>query len=187
MRIFLLALSLLPALPAQPAPDGAKYDYRVLATTKTSTMQKEMNAAAEEGFVFGSVMGGDTALGGKEVVVVMQKSSTKPGKRTYRLLATSKTSTMQKEMQALGDEGYVYKGQTVFETTFGGPEVCVILERDSAEPAGRIQYRLLATSKTSTMQRELREAGDAGFSLVGLTVAKTSFGGSELVSILAKR
>ena len=36
------------------------------------------------------------------------------------------------------------------------------------------------------MQKELREAGDAGFRLVGMTVAKTAFAGSELVSILRK-
>jgi hypothetical protein len=36
------------------------------------------------------------------------------------------------------------------------------------------------------MQKELREAGDAGFSIVGMTVANTSFGGAELVRILQK-
>src|SRR6185295_13071566 len=90
------------------------FDYRVLATTKTSTMEKEMNDAAGTGFVFSAVMGGDTAAGGKEVVVVMSKGSSAgdAATRNYRLLATSKTSTMQKEMQALGDEGFEYKGQT---------------------------------------------------------------------------
>jgi len=36
------------------------------------------------------------------------------------------------------------------------------------------------------MQKEVREAGDAGFRLVGMTVAKTAMGGSELVSIMRK-
>lgn len=36
------------------------------------------------------------------------------------------------------------------------------------------------------MQKELREAGDAGYRLLGMTVAKTSFAGSELVCILKK-
>ena len=185
MRSMILMLAAALALTAQPA---GKYDYRVLATSKTGTMQKEMNAAAEEGYVFASVMGGDTALGGKEVVVIMQKgTAANGGKRTYKLLATNKTSTMQKEMNALGAEGYLYKGQTVFESTFGGQEVCVIMERDAAANGGAIEYRLLATSKTSTMQKELREAGDAGFAMAGMTVAKTAFGGAELVSILVKR
>jgi hypothetical protein len=36
------------------------------------------------------------------------------------------------------------------------------------------------------MQKELQEAGDAGFRLLGMTVAKTALGGAELVSILRK-
>jgi hypothetical protein len=164
------------------------YGYRVLATTKTSTMEKEMNEAAEAGFVVAATMGGETAFGGKEAVVVMIKDPAKSSekKRIYRLLATSKTSTMQKEMQQFADEGFEYIGQTVFESTFGGHEVCVIMERDTAKQSRRMQYKLLATSRTSTMQKELQEAGDAGFLIVGMTVAKTAFGGSELLSILQK-
>jgi hypothetical protein len=107
-------------------------------------------------------------------------------KYDYRVLGTTKTSTMEKELQELGAEGFRYRGQTVFESTFGGREVSVILERDPATSARRFQYRLVATSKTSTMQNELQEAGDAGFSLLGITVGKTAFGGNELVSILSK-
>ncbi len=176
-------------VPAVSAADDVKFDYRVLSTTKTSTMEKEMNEAADAGFSFSSAMGGETAIGGKEVVVVMAKDdqAAPSAKRIYKLLATSKTSTMQKELQALGDEGFEYKGQTVFESGFAGREVVVIMERIATGDPGRIQYRLLSTAKTSTMQKELREAGDAGFALVGMTVAKTSFGGSELVSILKKK
>jgi hypothetical protein len=79
--------------------------YRVVATNKTSTMQKEMQEAGDAGFRFAAVMGGDTAFGGKEVVVVMQKTASSTSKFEYRLLATSKTSTMQKEMQEAADAG----------------------------------------------------------------------------------
>jgi hypothetical protein len=93
---------------------------------------------------------------------------------------------MQKEMQQLGEEGFDYKGQTVFESTFGGREVVVIMERDPSTSSKPRTYKLLATTKTSTMQKELREAGESGFRIVGVTVAKTAFGGAELVSILRK-
>jgi hypothetical protein len=161
------------------------YEYRVLATTKTSTMEKEMNEAADAGFVFSHVMGGDTAMGGKEVVTVMIKA---PGaaRKKYKLLATNKTSTMQKEMQAMGDEGFEFRGQTVFESAFGGREVAAIMELDSSKPPQRIEFKLLATSKTSTMQKELNDAGKEGFVLSGLTVGKTALGGNELVSVLRR-
>ena len=179
--LIVLPFLLLPLLAAD------RNDFRVLATSKTSTMEKEMNQAAEEGYVFAATMGGDTAAAGSEVVVVMTKGSAPGGKRSYKLLATSKTSTMQKEMDQLGAEGFDYKGQTVFSSTFGGREVVVIMEKEAGRAGGAIQYKLLATSKTSTMQRELKEMGDAGFALVGLTVARTALGGAELVSILRKQ
>jgi hypothetical protein len=131
-------------------------------------------------------MGGDTAFGGSEVVAIMVKGGT-PGKYSYRLLATNKTSTMQKEMQEAGDEGFEYRGQTVFKSAFGGKEVIVILERtEDGKPKPKYEYRLLASKKTSTMQKELAEAGDQGFGFVGLTVAKTLVGGDEVVSILRR-
>jgi hypothetical protein len=161
--------------------------YRVVATNKTSTMQKEMQEAGDAGFRFAAVMGGDTAFGGKEVVIVMQKTASSTSKFEYRLLATSKTSTMQKEMQEAADAGFDYVGQTVFESLFGGKEVASIFERTSDSVATqKYEYRLLATNKTSTMQKELQEAGEASFQLIGMTVGKTLIGGNELVSILRR-
>jgi hypothetical protein len=168
--------------------NAARFEYRLLATNKTSTMQKEMNQAADAGFRYGGVMGGETAFGGSEVVVVMHKDPANEQRERfqYRLLATNKTSTMQKEMQQAGDAGFEYKGQTIFSSTFGGREVVVILERDREAETLAWEYKLLATSKTATMQKELAEAGEAGFSFVGVTVAETSFGGKEVVSILRR-
>ena len=101
-----LALGLAITLAgAKAAPAPERVEYRVLATNKTSTMQKEMQEAAEAGFQFGGVMGGETSFGGSEVVVVMQKTPSSKPRYEYRLLATSKTGTMQKEMQEAGDAG----------------------------------------------------------------------------------
>jgi len=162
-------------------------EYRVLATNKTSTMQKEMQEAAEAGFRFGDVMGGNTAFGGSEVVVIMHRGAS-PDRFAYRLLATSKTSTMQKELQEAGDAGFAYRGQSVFKSAFGGKEVVAILERpEAAKSAAAYEYRLLASTKTSTMQKELAEAGAQAFEFVGVTVAKTLGGGDEIVVILRRK
>jgi hypothetical protein len=175
--------ALLPGFAAAEA-----VEYRVLATNKTSTMEKEMQEAAAAGFRFGGTMGGETAFGGNEVVVVMTKAGTGAGRYEYRLLATTKTSTMQRELQDAAAAGFEYKGQSVFSSMFGGKEVVVILERDREAPArDRWEYRLLATSKTSTMQKELSQAGGDGFEFVGLTVGSTAMGGSELVTITRRK
>ena len=159
-------------------------EHHVVATSKTSTMEKELNDAAEKGFRYAQVMGGETAFGGNEVVAVMSKAAgTKAGRFAYRLLATNKTSTMQKELQDASNAGFQYRGQTVFTSAFGGAEVVCILERDGAEPRDQIDYRLVATSKTGTLKKELQQAGAAGYEVVGMTVGKTAFGGNELVAI----
>ena len=181
------AVCLAVVLIASVAPAFAQQEIRVLATNKTSTMEKELNEAAEAGFRFSGVMGGDTAFGGSEVVVLMTRTAGVPSTFAYRLLATNKTSTMQKEIQEAGDAGYEYKGQTVFKSAFGGKEVVVILERDkAAESQPRYQYRLVATSKTSTLQKEVSDATAAGYQFVGLTVADTAIAGNETVVILRK-
>jgi len=165
-------------------------EYRLLATSKTSTAQKEMNEAADAGFRFDGIMGGETSFGGSEVVVIMGRSVPPEGKARYAylLLATSKTSTMQKELQTAADEGFEYRGQTVFASAFGGNEVVVILERDKETGQSPLyDYRLLATKKTSTMQKEIQEAADQGYEFVAVTVSKTAFGGNELVTIMKRK
>jgi len=142
------------ALGSAAAQSTAGYEYRVLATAKTSTMEKELNDAAEAGFRFQAVMGGETA-GGSEVVVVMIRSADARARVAYRLVASSRTSTMEKELQDAAAAGFEYRGQTVFKSAFGGDEVVCILERDSDAKAMRPSYRLLATTKTSTLQKEL--------------------------------
>jgi hypothetical protein len=173
--------------PAAASGDGQTFEYRVLATNKTSTMQKEMQEAADAGFRYSATMGGNTAFGGSEVVVVMTRAAGASPRFEYRLLATSTTSRMQKELQQAADAGFEYVGQTVFVSTFGGREVACILERARDAAANRrYDYRLLATAKTSTMQKELSEAGEQGYEVVGLTVADT-LAGAELVTITRRR
>jgi hypothetical protein len=179
-------LSLFAVVLAVSAPAFAQVDYRVLATAKTSTMEKEMNEAGAAGYKFVDVMGGETAIGGKEVVVLMQKGGDVTGKFRYKLLATNRTGTMQKEMTAAALDGYDYVGQTVFESLFGGEEVVSIVERGAAAESDFI-YKLIATSKTSTLQKEMADLGRDGFQALGMTVGKTALGGNELVVIARKK
>ncbi len=180
--VLALAVGVFAAAPAF----AQAIEYQVLATSKTSTMEKEMNDAGALGFKFLSVMGGGTA-GGQEVVALMQKGGATPeGKYRYKLLATSRTSTMQREMSDASMEGYDYVGQTVFQSAFGGEEVVSLVERAAASESQYI-YKLVATARTSTLQKELSQLGRDGYSALGLTVGKTALGGSELVVIARKK
>ena len=169
---------------AQSVVAQGQVSYKVLATSKTSTMQKELQEAGAAGYRFVAVMGGETAMGGNEVVVLLEKEGNDRTRYEYRVLATSKTSTLQKELQDASDAGWLAVGQTVFESMFGGQETAAILERDSEQPSKvRYEFKLIATSKTSTLAKELQVLAEQGFRAVGMTVGKTAMGGSELVVV----
>ncbi|MDX2040336.1 MAG: hypothetical protein SF097_03760 [Acidobacteriota bacterium] len=169
-----------------PQKANESIEYKLLATNKTSTMEKEMNAASAEGYRFEGTMGGETAGGGNEIVVIMSRRASSSSERLqYKLLATRKTSTMQKELTEAGAQGFSYVGQSIYDSAFGGREVVVILERNDKVKM-TYEYKLQATSRTSTMQKELNEVGRDGFQFCGITVAETSFGGREVVSIMRR-
>ncbi len=178
-------LLLVVAVNAQTATDR-QYEYKLLATNRVATMEKEMNEAAAVGYEFEEAVSGETSFGGSEVVVIMSRpaGASKP-RYQYKLLATSKTSTMQKEMQEAGDAGFMHREETVFKKTFG-TEVTVILEKDLIEPGRAYDYKLLATRKTSTLQKEMSEAGAEGYEFVGVTSGETAFGGTEVVAIMRR-
>ena len=93
-------------------------------------MQDELNEAGANGYRFAGTQGGETAFGGNEVVVVMERD---PEERRFRyiLLATSRTGTMQRELNGVPPEFNVV-GMTVFSSTFGGKEAAVILEAEAS-------------------------------------------------------
>ena len=173
--------------PQEPKKLKIEFEYKLLATNRTTTMEKEMNDAAAEGYRFMEVISGDTFFGGSEALVVMIRPTDDfmRGRFAYQLLATTKTSTMQRELQEASDSGFAHVGQSVFKKTFG-TEVMVILERDNKIKPKLWDYKLLATRKTSTMQKEVMEAAAEGYQFVGFSTGSTFFGGNEVVTIMRR-
>jgi hypothetical protein len=159
-------------------------EYRLLATSRTSTMERELNEAALDGFVLDRAMGGETAHGGQELVAILSREL--DGDRMvpaeYIVLATNRTGTTQDELNDAARRGFFFVAQTVFDTSFSGEEVVVIMERGSAD--GPVcEYQVLATERTSTMAKELAESARRGFVVLGLSVSETAFGGNEVVVV----
>ena len=176
-----------PAATQESKKPKIEFEYKLLATNRVTTMEKEMNDAAAEGYRFKEVISGDTFFGGSEALVVMIRPTEdySRGRFAYQLLATTKTTTMQKELQEAGDSGFEHVGQSVFKKTFG-TEVMVILERDNKIKPKLWDYKLLATRKTSTMQKEVMEAAAEGYQFVGFSTGSTFFGGNEVVTIMRR-
>ena len=161
----LLLLVLVPTASAQKLKIDPEQRYVLLATKKTSTMQKELNAAAAQGFRI--VVGSPTS--GTEMALLLERVGHPERPYTYRLLATTRTSTMQKELDEAAPDGFRLLPRTMIAKNqmFGGTEIVVILERPPAVEK-RYKYKLLATNLTSTLQKEVAQAEADGFVLVGL-------------------
>lgn len=175
-------------IPVRPriAPEAVGEPFRLL-NAGTATLESRLNEAAAQGYVLTAMMGGKM-LGGGEVVAVMSKRSTAEALPVrYKVLAANDTSTMRRELDAMGAFGFRYRGQSTAEKSLGGLEVIVILERDTADRDAQYDYQLVAATGTSTMQEELNELSSMGFEVEGLIVSKTVFGGNEVVTILARR
>ncbi len=83
------------------------------------------------GYRFAGTQRGETAFGGREAVVVMVLDP--EGRRfRYLLLATNRTGTMQRELNAAPPE-FNFVGMTVFSSTFRGKEAAVILEAETVD------------------------------------------------------
>ncbi len=160
--VFLLTANNLSAQRLKIEPDQR---YLLLATQKTSTMQKELDEAASKGFRV--LVGSPTS--GTEVVLFLERVATEEKPYKYLLLATSRTGTMNKELNEAAEENFRLIPSTMIQKKrmLGGPEILLVMERppDAKE---LYEYKLLATNRTRTLQKEVTEARAEGFELVGL-------------------
>ena len=62
--------------------------------------------------------------------------------------------------------------------------VIIVAQDKPVKP--EFEYKLLATKRTSTMQKELIEAAEAGYQFVGFSSGSTLFGGNEVVTIMRR-
>jgi len=139
IRLGLLASLLSASLQAaEPSPQ-----YRLLVTSKTSTLQREIQAAAAQGY---RVL---AAWAGRDFIVVLEKPADNSEKYDYLLVAALRTSTLQSELKEAGIQGFRLLPSAVFlnESLTGpdGEELVLILEK-APGPVIRYDYRLLAAA-----------------------------------------
>jgi hypothetical protein len=160
-----------------PAAEKPQLDpsmrYRLLATTKTSTMQKEVDQAAAAGY---RVLVGSAA---KEILMIAAKVAAPAEPYQYVFLATTKTSTLEKELNQAGAKGFRLLPSTTIAIAkrlprfLGGgdeayqTELGMVMEKVPGSNT-RHQYLLLSTARASTMRKELAQASQQGFSVIGM-------------------
>ena len=110
-------------VPSAVGQEQGQYEYRFLATSTSASMQKELDAAAAAGFRFAAVASKKAFV---DILVIMQKNSgggTQGPRYQYKVLATTKVSTMRKELLQEGKAGFALVGMTAIT------EHVAILER----------------------------------------------------------
>ena len=141
--------------------------YLLLATERTGTMEDELAEAAALGFRI--VTGSPTS--GAEMALLLERVATPPDTYEYQLLATTRTSTMQEELAEAAAQGFRLLPRTMIAKRgrwTGGQEIVVVLERSPGGGDHRYEYLLLATTLTGSLQDELSQALDGGYTLAGL-------------------
>jgi hypothetical protein len=166
--ITLIAISLL--MTASAAAQGKLkiepgQQYLLLSTNKTSTMQKELDEASELGF---RVMVGVSNCGQMEMALFLERVTEPPSVYKYKLIATNKTSTMDKELNEIAREGFRLIPQTLMaKENLLTREIVGVMEKPPNSNK-RYEYKLLATNLTGTLQKEVKQAEADGYSLVGM-------------------
>lgn len=149
----------------QSSKSDSDLQYKLLATTKTSTMQKELNESAAKGYRI--LVGSPTSGSEMAIFLSLEASSDAPYK--YKLLATTRTGTMQKELNEAAADGFRLLPRTMIakQQLIGPVEIVTIMERPPIIEK-QYDYKLLATTLTSTLQKEVTEAKNEGFVIVGM-------------------
>ena len=101
------------------------YEYILLVTTRTGTMQTELHEAAARGFRLlpATMMSKSARFGSTEIVAILEKAPNSTEIYEYLLPATDRTSTMQVEITAALADGFAVVGLASRD------EHIVILER----------------------------------------------------------
>ena len=138
--------------------------YLMLATQKTSTMQKELDEAASRGFRV--ITGSPTST--SEMALLLERVADPGSAYQYRLLATTKIATMRKELNASAQEGYRLLPRTMTsKDSFLTIEVVMLMEKALSSDK-RYEYRLYATTSEKKMRAEIEKSEAEGFTLAGM-------------------
>lgn len=155
-------LALMERASGSPA-SGPTDRYVLVAATLTSTMEKELADAVAGGHRLAVV-----AEAGGEMMVALEKLAPGEAVPEYRLINTNRTGTLEREILTAIRGGYrllpmalcAQEKKTILGTSH---EVNAIMEKSPSPPS--VEYKILATKRVNTLQRELAEAVANGWSM----------------------
>lgn len=146
---------------SMPVSSGDRLE---LATARVSTLRKELNEAAAQGY---RLMRPAFVPGG--LTVTVEKVAAPPGLYEYRVLSDRKDSKLQAMLNEAAAEGFrVVPATTKRIAGMWGMDTVVFMEKSLDGTPTNFSYRVLGATRMSTFQKELEQAKQEGGRLVGI-------------------
>ena len=163
--------------------DADDRSFKVLATRRASTLERELNAAAAVGYrlqtltwrVGGLAWGVLPIPGDRREMMAIVARTAQPARFSYRVVAA--TDEAESKLEARLNEA----GEAGFRVREVGTSV--ILERDEAADPVATEFRVVTTTRIGTLEAEIAAAGRDGYRPVGLIPPSAIEG---LVAILSR-
>lgn len=164
MKKYIFALLLLTALSVfvsgqDKVPVDDDQTFLVLSTKKISTMEKELDEVAAKGFRV--LYGAPTQQ--YDMALFLDRISKDEEPFTYKILATLRNKTMEKELNDLAVQGYRLLPRTiVFKPGLLTSELVLVMER-APKSDKAYEYKLIAAGKETKLHKKIDEAKTEGF------------------------
>lgn len=137
----------------------ADQSFLILSTKKIKTMEKELDEAAAKGFRV--LYGAPTITFDMSLFLRRLENGEKP--YTYKILATQRNKTMQKELNELAAQGYRVLPRTIiFKQGLLVSEMLTVMER-APDSAAVYEYKLVEAGKEVKLQSKIDAARADGF------------------------
>ena len=140
--------------------------YLLLSTKRIQTMEKELDEVAVKGFKV--LYGAPTAQYDMSLLLARIPEGNEP--YSYKVLATSRLKTMEKELNDLARQGHKLLPRTIiFKQGLLTAELVMLMEK--APKSGTVyEYRLVQGRKEVKIHKEIDKGATDGFSPVTMIV-----------------
>ena len=155
---------------------GASPEYHLTAVERIATLESELNTAAQKGFV---VVPGTVTKAGDETIVLSRRTPGSSERYGYRVLKSD--DSVENNLRDLASKGFSPVGAFLQQSGVGAMmsspttgSLHIVLQ-GPAEGAAVVpvrRARVLSTTKTSTMEKELNETAAKGFRVTAASLMK---------------
>ena len=163
LALLLCSVALAPAQNKDKLPDLKISDdqtYVVLSTKRIQTMEKELDAVAAKGF---RVLYGSPTQQYDMAILLSRVQAATSAPYSYKVLATARFKTMEKEMLEAARQGYRLLPRTaITKTGFLTMELVMLMEREPNSNKA-YEYKLITETKETKLHKRIDEAMAQGF------------------------